>query len=110
MVPSGCQGGLSTGSSTESSISHGPEFGSGNSILVETGSQLSKWRMGLMFAHSHQDPSCRVLDVLEPLQAPTGDPDEKCITIVQSGGDKAWTSFSASERERMGRSLETFRR
>ena len=43
----------------------------------------------LMFVHSHQDPSYRVLDVLEPLQALTRDPDEKCITIVQSGGDKS---------------------
>ena len=42
----------------------------------------------LMFVNSHQDPSCRVLDVLEPLQALTRDPDENCITIVQSGGDK----------------------
>ena len=42
----------------------------------------------LMFAHSHQDPRCRVLNVLEPLQALARDPDEKCITVVQSGGDK----------------------
>ena len=49
---------------------------------------MEDWGDVLMFAHSHQDPSCRVLDVLEPLQALARDPDEKCITIVQSGGDK----------------------
>jgi len=42
----------------------------------------------LIIVNSDQDPSCRVLDVLEPLQALTRDPDEKCITIVQSGEDK----------------------
>lgn len=42
----------------------------------------------LMFAHSHQDPSCRVLNVLQPLQALARDPNEKCIAVVQSGGDK----------------------
>ena len=57
------------------------------SILVQTGSQWSKWRMGVMCS-CLPTPSCRVLDVVEPLQALAGDPDEKCITIVQSGGDK----------------------
>lgn len=42
----------------------------------------------LIFAQSHQDPGCRALDVLKPLQAHAGDPDEKCVTVVQSGGDK----------------------
>ncbi|XP_035536720.1 sialoadhesin [Morone saxatilis] len=35
-----------------------------------------------------QDPSCRVLDVLKPLQTLARNPNEKCVTVVQSGGDK----------------------
>ncbi|XP_038160711.1 GDNF family receptor alpha-2-like, partial [Cyprinodon tularosa] len=34
------------------------------------------------------DPSCRVLNVLKPLQTLFRDPNEKCVAIVQSGGDK----------------------
>ena len=65
------------------------------SILVETESQWSEWRMGVMCSclRTHQDPSCRVLDVLEPLQALARDPDEKCVPVVQSGGDKGMDQF-----------------
>lgn len=41
-----------------------------------------------IFVHSHWDAGCRVLDVLEPLQALARNPDEKCVTVVQSGGDE----------------------
>ena len=47
----------------------------------------------LMFLHSHQNPSCRVLDVLKPLQTLARDPNEKCIAVVQSGGDKGMYQF-----------------
>lgn len=47
----------------------------------------------LMFPHCHQDPSGRVLDVLKPLQTLSRDPNEKCITVVQSGGDKGMNQF-----------------
>lgn len=42
----------------------------------------------LVFAYSHQDPSSGVLNVLELLQVAARDPDEECVAIVQSGGDK----------------------
>ena len=35
------------------------------------------------FPHSHQDPSCAVLNDLELLEALARDPDEKCITVVE---------------------------
>ena len=54
----------------------------------------------LMLAHSHQDPSCRVLYVLKPLQALARDPDEECVTVVQSGGDKGMNLFFRSLRGR----------
>ena len=47
----------------------------------------------VVFAHSHQDPSCTVLNILEPLQALARDPDEKCIAIVQPGGDEGVDEF-----------------
>ena len=40
------------------------------------------------FSHSHQDPRSAVLNILQSLKTRIRDPDEKCITIVQSGGDK----------------------
>ena len=40
------------------------------------------------FPHSHQDPRSAVLDVLQPLDVFAGDPNEKCVTVVQPGGDK----------------------
>lgn len=43
----------------------------------------------VIFPHPHQDPRRAVLDVLEPLKALAGDPDEKCVALVQPGGDKA---------------------
>ena len=42
----------------------------------------------IIFPHSHQDPSSAVLYVLEPLKALARDPDEKCVTVVQPGGNK----------------------
>ena len=36
----------------------------------------------LIFPHSHQDPSSRVLDVLKHLQTLARDPNEKCVTVV----------------------------
>ena len=47
----------------------------------------------LSFAHSHQDPSCTILDVLELLKALARDPDEKCIAVVQPGGDEGVDEF-----------------
>lgn len=40
----------------------------------------------VMFVHSHQEPSCRV--ILEPLRVLARSPNEKCVAIVQSGGDR----------------------
>ena len=42
----------------------------------------------LIFSHSHQDPSSAVLYVLELLKALARGPDEKCIAVIQPGGDK----------------------
>ena len=42
----------------------------------------------LIFAHSHQEPSSAVLDVLELLKALARNPDEKCVAVIQPGGDK----------------------
>ena len=36
----------------------------------------------VIFPHSRQDPGCTVLNVLEPLDAFSRDPDEKCVTVV----------------------------
>lgn len=82
----------------------------GNSILKETGRMWSEWRMGVICPCFCTLISCRVLDVLNPLQTLGMGPNEGCITVVQSGGDKIMNNFSASERERMGRSLEMLRR
>lgn len=41
-----------------------------------------------IFAHPHQGPYSTVLDSSELLKVLAGDPDEKCVTIVQPGGDK----------------------
>lgn len=40
----------------------------------------------IMSVRSHQEPSCRV--ILEPLQVLARTPNEKCVAIVQSGGDR----------------------
>ena len=42
----------------------------------------------IVFADPHQDPGSTVLHVLQSLDALARDPDEECITVVQSGGDK----------------------
>ena len=47
----------------------------------------------VVFSHPHQDPSSAVLNVLEPLEALTRDPDEECIAIVQPGGDEGVDEF-----------------
>ena len=41
----------------------------------------------IIFAHPHQDPGSTVLDVLQSLDVLARDPNEECITVVQSGGD-----------------------
>ena len=38
--------------------------------------------------HSLQDPSSAVLDVLQLLDVLARNPNEKCVTVVQPGGDK----------------------
>ncbi len=43
--------------------------------------------------HSHQDPSGTNLYVLEFLDALARDPDEKRVSVVQSGGDKGVDEF-----------------
>lgn len=50
----------------------------------------------LMFVHSHQHPSSTVGYLLNILSR---DPDEKCVVVVQLGGDR--TSFSASGKVRV---------
>ena len=42
----------------------------------------------VVFAHPHQDPGSTVLDVLQSLDVLARDPNEECITVVQSGGDE----------------------
>ncbi len=46
-----------------------------------------------LFLHSHQDPSSAVLDILELLKTLARDSDEKCIVVVQPGGDKGVDEF-----------------
>ena len=48
-----------------------------------------------MFAltHSHQDPGSAVLNILELFKALARDPDEKCVAVVQPGGDKGVDEF-----------------
>lgn len=54
-------------------------------LLAERGSRGSECDEGdvVMFAPSHLDPSCRVL---EPLHALARDPKEKCVAVIQPGG------------------------
>ena len=42
----------------------------------------------VVLSHSHQDPRSTVLNVLQLLDVLVGDPDERCIAVVQPGGDK----------------------
>ena len=49
---------------------------------------MEDWCDVLRFTHPHQDPGSAVLNVLQSLQAPTRDPDEECIAVVEPGGDK----------------------
>ena len=42
----------------------------------------------LILPYSHQDPSSAVLDVLQLLDVLARNPNEKCVTVVQPGGDK----------------------
>lgn len=41
-----------------------------------------------------------VLNVLEPLEALPGDPNEKCVTVVQPGGGKGVDKLSSRVLER----------
>ncbi len=41
-----------------------------------------------IFLHPHQDPGSAVSYILELLEALARDPDEKCIAVIQPGGDK----------------------
>ena len=49
---------------------------------VENGSDMVE------FTRSHQDPGSAILNALEPLQALAWGPDEKCVTVIQPGGDE----------------------
>ena len=42
----------------------------------------------VVFLHSHLDPYCTVLNILQSLQAFVRYPNENSITVIQSGGDK----------------------
>ena len=44
-------------------------------------------------SHSHQDPGSAILDILELFEALARDPDEKCVAVVQPGGDKGVDEF-----------------
>ena len=47
-----------------------------------------------------QDPGCRALDVLKPLQTPAEEYNEECTLLIQSGGDKGVDQlFSIREGE-----------
>lgn len=59
-----------------------------------------------VFSHSHQHPSCRLLGILQLLKTLVTDPNEWSITVIQSGSDKAWISFSGTARVRADRSSE----
>ena len=41
-----------------------------------------------LLAHSHQDLSSTVLHILEPLDALARSSKQKCIAVIQPGGDK----------------------
>lgn len=62
------------------------------------------------FSHSHQDPCSTILNILQSLHAFVRDPDEKCVTVIQSGGDKGVDQFSASAKVSVGRSFAIFLR
>ena len=47
----------------------------------------------VVLPHPHQYPGSTVLDVLQPLDVPAGDPDEECVAVVQPGGDKGVEKF-----------------
>ncbi|KAJ8260794.1 hypothetical protein COCON_G00165170 [Conger conger] len=66
-------------SRAEGSVAHGAELG-----LVRTEA------VGVGRA---KDPSSAVLDILEPQEALARDPDEKCVTVIQPGGDKGVDKF-----------------
>jgi len=55
-----------------------------------------------IFTHSHQDPSSTVLYVLEFLQSLVRDPIEKCVAIVQPGGDKGMDKFCGVGKSESG--------
>jgi hypothetical protein len=47
----------------------------------------------VVLPHPHQDPGSTILDVLQPLDVLSGDPDEECVAVVQPGGDKGVDKF-----------------
>ena len=44
-------------------------------------------------SHSHQDPGSAVLNILELFEALARDPDEKCVAVIQPGGDGGMDEF-----------------
>lgn len=47
----------------------------------------------IVFSNSQQGPCCTILNILQSLQAFLRDPDEKCVAVIQSGGDKGVDQF-----------------
>lgn len=50
-----------------------------------------------MFVRSHQDPGSAALHLLKLFNTLARDPDEKCIAVVQSGGDRRGPAFLHQE-------------
>ena len=64
-----------------------------NWILCWTGSQWRDLRMGVMWWYFRTPIRIlAILDVLQPLDFLSGDPDE-CVAVVQPGGDKGVDKF-----------------
>ncbi|XDV12961.1 hypothetical protein PO909_001499 [Leuciscus waleckii] len=56
----------------------------------------------LRFAFDGRDPGSAVLNILELLKAPSRNPDEECITVVQPGGDKSMDELLCSRKGKGG--------
>ena len=56
----------------------------------------------LICLHSHQDPSSTVLNVLQPLDAFSGDSIQKFVAVVQSRGDKCMDEFLCAGEGKSG--------
>uniref|UniRef100_A0A3P9AFE1 Pulmonary surfactant-associated protein B n=1 Tax=Esox lucius TaxID=8010 RepID=A0A3P9AFE1_ESOLU len=52
--------------------------------------------------HPHLDSCSAILDVLQSLKAPARDPDEECVAVVKSGGDKGMDQLLCIRKREKG--------